>query len=178
MRFGEVPPTPTPFIVNVIVQSGILVILCVGFTFTYKIEKFPNFAHVSIASIGTVIAFDVVRLRGYSPYYALPVSVLACGVLGLALYFLVARPIVRMGSREITLTIAFLAVALILETLVAVYSYWSLVDQRVPTAGFALRRYDFIWNGIPGVAIIAPLICASMVVSLYLFLRKSRYGTP
>lgn len=176
MRNGEVHPTPTPFIVSVIVQSGILVILCVGFTFTYNIEKFPNLAHVSVASIGTVIAFDMVRLEGYGPYQALPVSALACGVLGLALYFLVARPIVRMGSREITLTIASLAVALILETLVAVYSYWSLVDQRVPTAGFALKRYDFLWNDVPGVALVAPLICAFMVVSLYLFLRKSRFG--
>ncbi len=47
-------------------------------------EKFPNFAHTYIATIGTMISYSQVRLSGFTPYQAIPVAILGCGLLGLA----------------------------------------------------------------------------------------------
>ena len=71
---------------NTIINISLLVILCIGFTFTFMMEKFPNFAHTSYASIGTVVAFYLVRFRGFNPYQTWPVAVLVCGLLGVLLY--------------------------------------------------------------------------------------------
>lgn len=71
---------------NTVINISLLVILCIGFTFTYMMEKFPNFAHTSYASIGTVVAFYLVRFSGFSPYQTWPVALLVCGLLGVLLY--------------------------------------------------------------------------------------------
>ena len=50
-----------PLITSTVINVSLLMILCIGFTFTYMIEKFPNFAHTGYASIGTMIVFYLVR---------------------------------------------------------------------------------------------------------------------
>ena len=53
-------------IVSVALNVSILVMLCIGFTFTYMMEKFPNFAHTSFASLGTICTYYLVRFFGFS----------------------------------------------------------------------------------------------------------------
>jgi len=51
--------------ISTIVNVSLLVILCIGFTFTYMMEKFPNFAHTSFASIGTAVTYYLVKFYGW-----------------------------------------------------------------------------------------------------------------
>src|SRR4030042_4344333 len=96
-----------PVVVNSVIAGSMLVILCIGFTFTYMMEKFPNFAHASYASIGTMTTFYLVRFHGFSPYLAWPVAALTGGLLGILLYVGLVKPIKRHGLMEITLTFTF-----------------------------------------------------------------------
>ncbi len=41
----------SPVVIGALIQTGIVIILCVGFTFTYMVEKFPNFAHTATSHI-------------------------------------------------------------------------------------------------------------------------------
>jgi branched-chain amino acid transport system permease protein len=166
----------TPVVVNALIQAGVVMILCVGFTFTYMVEKFPNFAHTAIATFGTVFSYSLVRINGFNPYSAIPLSMLFCSAISLFLYLCVVRPIKATGAREITLTFAFFALAQVMSSLVNIYSYWYMLAQGIHTSGFHLVSYDFTWNGYPGVLLVTFPICAVLVIALWYFLTKVKYG--
>lgn len=166
----------SPVIIGILIQMGVVILLSVGFTFTYMVEKFPNFAHTAIATVGTIVTFTLVRIYGFNPYQTWPISALACGLLGLGLYILVVRPIKATGAREITLTFALFAVAIIIGSLISIYSYWFLYSQDYPTAGFSVQRFDFKWAGYPGVLLVTPPTIVIVVALLYFFLTRVKYG--
>jgi len=166
----------SPVVVGVIIYASMLVILCMGFSLTHMIEKFPNFAHASYATIGTMFAYTFARLWGYNPYLAWPFAFLLGGGVGVVLYLLVVRPIQKAGSGGVTLTFAMFALSILLAAILAIYSFWVLMTYRFRTGGFLLKRYDFVLNGYQGILFAAPLICAVLVVSLHLFLTKVKFG--
>jgi branched-chain amino acid transport system permease protein len=166
----------SPVVVGALTETGVVIILCVGFTFTYMVEKFPNFAHTAVATIGTVLSFSLVKIYGVEPYWTIPFSMVFCGLVGLLLYVMIVRPIKATGGREITLTFAFFVVAVMIGSLVNMYSYWFLLSQGSPTSGFSLVSNDFQWGGYPGILLVTLPICAVLVVALYLFLTKMKQG--
>jgi branched-subunit amino acid ABC-type transport system permease component len=54
--------------IGTVIYASMLILLCVGFSFTHMMEKFPNFAHISYANIGTLFTYTLVRLMGWNPY--------------------------------------------------------------------------------------------------------------
>jgi branched-chain amino acid transport system permease protein len=163
-------------IVSTIINVSLLVILCIGFTFTYMMEKFPNFAHTSYASLGTMVTYYLVKFYGFNPYYTWPISAFLGGVLGVILYVLIVKPIKDRAFSEITLTFTFYIISQIITQGLAIFSYWLLVDNRIQSQGFNLYNYDFRVNGVPAIAIIAPLTVFGVVVLLQGFLKLSKHG--
>ena len=162
--------------ISIIVQMGMVVLLCIGFTFTYQIEGFPNFAHIGFTMIGTMITFTMTKLMGINPYLSWPVSMILCGLLGVTFYVFLVNPIKRRRDGNITLTITFYALSIILETVMGVYSYWIVVSMHETTRGFVLKKFDFTFLDIPGVAIMTPLTSVCLVFILYYFLSRTRLG--
>jgi len=166
----------TPATISALVQTGVVIILCVGFTFTYMVEKFPNFSHTALATFGTVLSYTLVRILSFNPYVALPFSVLFCGLLSVGLYLLIVRPIKATGAREITMTFAFFALAQVMSSVVNVYSYWYMLRQGHPTQGFSLVSWDFKYQDYPGVLIVILPLCIILVASLWVFLTRVKQG--
>jgi branched-chain amino acid transport system permease protein len=166
----------TPVVIGIIIQISVVILLCVGFTFTYMMEKFPNFAHTSLAMVGTVVSFSLVKVNGFNPYQTIPISTIVCGLLGLALYRFVVRPIKATGAREITLTFAFFALTQVIGSLINIYSYWYLFAMGSPTGGFYFYTGDFRWQGYPGVLLVAAPTCLLIVAGLWFFLAKVKQG--
>ncbi len=162
--------------VSGIVNASLLVILCLGFTFTYIMEKFPNFAHTSYASIGTMVTFFLVRFHGWDPYRTWPVSMLMGGLLGVVLYLGLVKRIQKRMFTEITLTFTFYIISQLIVQFIAMFSYWLLIGTGVPSSGFTLYRYDFRWNNIQGIGIVAPVTVIITMIFLWAFLTKSKYG--
>jgi branched-chain amino acid transport system permease protein len=163
-------------IASISVNVSMLVILCLGFTWTFMMEKFPNFAHTSYASLGTMVSFYLVIIWGFNPYLAMPISALAGGLLGIILYLGVVKVIQQHGSREITLSFTFYILSQIISSILGIFSYWFLISNRIVTRGFMLTRYDFRWNGIPGISIAAPIIMTFLVISFHSFLNLTKFG--
>ena len=166
----------SPVLVNMLVQAAVMIILCIGFTLTYMMEKFPNFGHTSIATVGTIIAFSLVRIWGYNPYSTWLVSTTACGLLAMGLYLLVVRPIKTNGPHIITLSFVFFAIAIVVGSMVSIFSYWFMYSQGNLAQGFYLTPFDFSWQGYPGVLVVGLPLCAVIVIALYLFFTRVRLG--
>jgi branched-chain amino acid transport system permease protein len=163
-------------LIDILIQAAVMIILCLGFTFTFMMEKFPNFGHTAIATVGTLIAFALVRIWGYNPYSTWLVSTAACGFLAVGLYLFVVRPIKTNGANIITLTFVFFAIAMVVGSIVNVFSYWFLYNQGYPAEGFWLASFDFNWQGYPGVFVVTLPLCVVLVIVLYLFFTKVRFG--
>jgi branched-chain amino acid transport system permease protein len=165
-----------PLITSTVINVSLLMILCIGFTFTFMIEKFPNFAHTGYASIGTMITFYLVRFQGFNPYAAWPVATLCGGVVGVILYLGLVKPVKARGLREITLTFTFYIISQMISSVLAIFSYWLLVGQRISSAGFLLRAFDFSIEGVPGIGVTAPIVVLAVIILLSLFLYRSKFG--
>lgn len=163
-------------ILSTLINVSILVMLCIGFTFTYMMEKFPNFAHTSYASLGTVCTYYLVRFYGVNPYYTWPASALIGGILGVILYLLIVKPIKQRAFTEITLTFTFYIISQLITQGLAMFSFWLLVNNRILSKGFNLYNYDIRINGIPAIGFIAPTTVILVVVVLQIFLKWSKHG--
>ena len=92
------------------------------------------------------------------------------------MYVLVVRPIRATGAREITLTSAFFVLTQSFSSIVIMYIYWFLYNQRYSTIGFRLLGYDFKIFDLPGVLIISLGTSIILVLTLYLFMYKVKQG--
>jgi branched-chain amino acid transport system permease protein len=163
-------------VVSTVISVSLLVMLCIGFTFNYMMEKFPNFAHTSYASLGTMITYYLVRFYGFNPYFTWPISALIGGLLGVSLYITLVRPIKKRAFSEITLTFTFYIISQIISQGLAMFSYWLIVGNGIQSQSFNLYRYDYRINGIHAIGIIAPITVFTVVVVLQVFLKWSKYG--
>ncbi|HDJ21821.1 MAG TPA: hypothetical protein ENF19_01290, partial [Candidatus Bathyarchaeota archaeon] len=139
-------------LLSTVVNMSLLVMLCIGFTFTYMMEKFPNFAHTSLATLGTMATFNLVRLRGLNPYLTWPLSALVGGLAGILLYQAVVKPLRGRPFSDITLTFTFYIVGQIISKALAVFSYWLLVVKKMQSQGFNLYAYDTRLWGLPAIS--------------------------
>lgn len=164
------------FYASTIINVSLLIILCIGFTFTYMMEKFPNFAHTGYSAIGTVTTFYLVRFYNFNPYATWPISAFVGGIVGVLLYLVIVRPIKYRGNREITLTFTFYIISVMISSFLAIFSFWILMNTRVRAAGFIVRSHDFrIW-GIQGIGVVAPTVVIFLVMVFYWFLNYNKYG--
>jgi branched-subunit amino acid ABC-type transport system permease component len=160
-----------------LLNVALMIILCIGFTFTYMMEGFPNFAHTGYASIGGLVSFYLARIVGLNPYLTWPFSVLAGGAVGVFLYACVVRPIKRdRGYTDITLTLTFLIVAQVIPSLCYIFNYWSRFTLGHQTRNYSLGSLDFTWNGLKGITVAAPVMCLFLVVGVHMFLTRTRLG--
>nr|MBD3205805.1 hypothetical protein [Candidatus Bathyarchaeota archaeon] len=160
-----------------LINVSVMIIFCVGFTFTFMMEGFPNFAHTSYAVIGSMASFYLTRFFNINPYDTWGFAALFGGFLGIILYLLIVRPIkCHGGYQDITLTLSFLVIALVIPSVASIFNYWARYYGQVPTRGYNLGFYDFNYRGIAGISIIAPATCVLLVIGLHYFLGESKIG--
>jgi len=166
-----------PFDVDTLINVVLMIIMTVGFIFTYMMEGFPNFAHTSYAVIGAMVSFYLTRFSGFNPYDTWPFAVLVGGLIGFALYLGIVRPIRRnRGYQEITLTFTFIVVAMVLPQFAYIFNYWARYIGGAASRGYNLRSYDFSYGGIPGIAIISTATCILLILCLRYFLTRDNTG--
>ncbi len=154
-----------------------MVMLTVGFTFTYMMEGFPNFAHTTYTGVGAITSFYLTTFFKLNPYLTIPPSALVGGSLGVLLYRLVVHPIKRNGGyQEITLTLTFIVLATVLPSFFYIFNFWARYFANAPTRGYNLRRFDFTYNGLKGITIVSTLACLILIIALRVFLTKTKTG--
>ncbi len=166
-----------PFDPNTVINVALMIMLTVGFSFTYMMEGFPNFAHTSVAGVGALASFYLTRFFDFNPYDTWPFAAIFGGLVGVALYVGLVKPIRRNGGyQDITLTFTFLMVATVLPYFFLIFNYWARYFGDVPTRGYNLRWYDFNYNGIPGIAIMSSALCILLIIGLHYFLTRNKIG--
>lgn len=179
---GQMPPSDEkdiklPIKVNTIINVNLMIMMTVGFTFTFMMEGFLNFAHTSYAAIGGMTSFYLTRFLNFQPYDTWPFAALAGGTIGVLLYVVIVKRIRQHGgNQEITLTFTFLVIAQLIPSLALVFNWWARYYGGSAARGYNLRYYDFWYRGIPGIALVSTAACILLIIGLRYFLSESKIG--
>lgn len=159
-----------------IVYANLLVLLGIGLTITYITTGVPNFAQGSVAVFGSYLSLSMWQIFQLHPYYSMPLSFILGGTLGIAIYVLVLRPLIKKEATVVILMIATLAVDIILLGILGAYSDALGGVTRKATKKFIFTPLDFSIMGVDAILLISGSVILLLLLFLFLLLYKTKFG--
>jgi len=159
-----------------IIFSSLLTLLSIGLTLTYLTTKVPNFAHGAFAAVGAYVTLTAIKLWSANPYHFLFLGLIIGGIIGLAQYLIVFRPLTRRGATVIGLMITTLAIEFILLAVINIYADYLSRQFKIRSRYFLLSYYDINIAGQRGILVVAPTLAAVAVILLYFALTRTKFG--
>jgi branched-chain amino acid transport system permease protein len=165
-----------PIFSDAIIFASLLALLSIGLTLTYLTTRVPNFAHASFATIGVYIALIATRVWDATPYIAIPIAFAISGVIAVALYTFILKPLIRKGASQAIQMIATLAFDLIMIAMLNITADFIVKTYQVTSREFTLRSYDAELLGFPLIVFVAPITIGILALSLHIMLKKTKFG--
>ena len=156
--------------------SGVMyALVAIGFVLIYKASSVFNFAQGAMVFFAALTCVGFMDKFGMSLWLAIPATVLAMVVLGLAIERVVLRPLVN--QPEITLFMATIGLAFFIEGLAQLI--WGsqvhkldLPIEDVPSE-YIMEKFNIIVSNFD---LVAAVICAVLVALLALMFAKTKVG--
>jgi len=165
-----------PLLINTIVYSCIIGLSSLGLTLTYITTKVPNFAHGIFLIFGSYITFTIGAGLNLNPYYSLPLAFLFGGGLGLLEYFAVLLPISKRGGDLVSQMVSTLAFSIVMYGVLNAYASYLNYTFNVQSRDVTIGYLDYTLGEFRLVLIVSILLVVGLIISLYLFLNKTRIG--
>jgi len=165
-----------PIFSDAVIFASLLALLSIGLTLTYLTTRVPNFAHASFATIGVYIALITSRVWETSPYFAIPIAFAISGVVAVALYTFILKPLIRKGASQAIQMVATLAFDLIVIAVLNITADYIVKTFQVTSREFTLRSYDAEFMGLPLIVFVAPSVVIILAITLHIMLRKTKFG--
>ena len=151
--------------------GSIYALMALGYTMVYGIAKMLNFAHGDIIMVGAYAVISTVSLAQLPGVVGVAVSVVVCVLLGVTIEFLAYRPLRKAQSLAVLITA--IGVSYLLQSLAL------LVFKSEPMAFPTIIDIPSVKFGevvIDGMTIFTLAVTALIMVSLSLFINKTRLG--
>jgi len=165
-----------PIFSDAIIFASLLALLSIGLTLTYLTTRVPNFAHASFATIGVYIALVTTRVWDSTPYIAIPIAFVISGIVAVALYTFILKPLIRKGASQAIQMVATLAFDLIVIAILNIFADYIVNTYQITSREFTLRSYDIEFMGLPLIVFAAPITIAILAITLHIVLRKTKFG--
>jgi len=165
-----------PIFSDAVIFASLLALLSIGLTLTYLTTRVPNFAHASFATIGVYIALITSRVWETSPYFAIPIAFAISGIVAVALYTFILKPLIRKGASQAIQMVATLAFDLIVIAVLNITADYIVKTFQVTSREFTLRSYDAEFMGLPLIVFVAPAVVIILAITLHIMLRKTKFG--
>ncbi len=159
-----------------LVYSTLTALMSVGLTITYLTTKVPNFAQGNFVTIGVYTSFLLYRSLKISPYPAALLAFVLAGLVGVAIYVIVIRPLAHVGLSPVFLAIATFAVGIIFTGIFGIFTDYEILHGVQDADSFIMSGTDFTIFDNKGVVFVAPIVLAATSVFLFLFLTRTKFG--
>jgi len=159
-----------------IIFSSLLTLLSIGLTLTYLTTKVPNFAHGTFAAMGAYITLTAVEVWQGNTYHYLFLALIVGGMIALAQYAVIFRPLMRRGATVVAQMITTIAIEFILLAVLNIYADYLSTVFKIRSRYFLFSAYDITIAGQRGLLIVAPSLAAITLTSLYLALTRTKFG--
>lgn len=159
-----------------VIYSNLIVLISIGLTMTYITTGVPNLAQGTFAVVGSYMTLAFFRVLDIHPYMSLPLVFVLGGILGLAVYLAIIKPLISRGAGIITLMISTLGIDLVLYGGAGAFSDILENITRKSAKNFIFTPHDFpIWS-FQGVFVISVIVIVLMLSALYVLLFKTKFG--
>ncbi len=165
------------YLISAEVYASLFALMAMGLTLTYLTTKVPNFAYGDMVLLGVYSSYAVVKIYHSNPYVGTAIGFVVAGLVSVAVYLLVLRPLARRGASIVSLMIATFGVDIGFAGIFGIYTdYLSNTYVFNDTKAFYTLGPDFEVAGYPGIDFAAPLAVAAVVLIIYLLLTRTRFG--
>ncbi|MBU4536410.1 branched-chain amino acid ABC transporter permease [Patescibacteria group bacterium] len=160
-------------VVNSLIAGAIYSLVASGFSLTYAVCRFANFAHGVIITFAAYILYLLFSVLGLNFYLAVLGAILAAIILGYLTNLLIYKPLRKRKASGVSLLMSSFALLLMIESLIQMS-----FGASVKTIGYIEVRKGMEFLG----AIITPLQLVIIIVSvlllafLFLFMKKTNIG--
>lgn len=161
---------------DALVIASLLSLLTIGLTLTYLTTKVPNFAHGSFATVGIYTGLVTAEVFKQNIYLGLLPGFLLGGVTAVIQYIAVLRPLTKRNASITTMMVATIAFDILLVSILNIFADYLQNAYRLESRNFLLAPYDFTFDGIRGIVLVAPVLVVASVVGLYTLLTKTKLG--
>ena len=146
--------------------GAIYALIALGYTMVYGIAKLLNFAHGDIIMVGAYAILCTLNIVG-SPILGLAVAIVICTVLGIFIERIAYKPL--RGASPLAVLITAIGVSYLLQGMA------QLIFGVTPKSidGFKINGNLF---GINWGTVLTLILGAVIMVSLHLFVKKTRIG--
>ena len=161
------------YLIKGVSLGSVYSIIALGYTMVYGIAKMLNFAHGDVIMVGGYVIFTVMSMMGLNPVIAVLISIIFCTLLGITIERVAYKPL--RGASSLAVLITAIGVSYLLQNLALLIfgadtkSFSSVITlPALKLAGGSLT--------ISGETLVTIPICIIIMVSLTIFVKKSRTG--
>ena len=155
-------------VLNAVVWGMIMALIALGLNMIFGLLHIINMAHGALYMLGAVVAWYLIELTG-SFWIALVIAPLCVGIVGI----LMERGLLRtIEDKPITTIICTFGVMLAVQQLVLMIFGGSPRRITLPVA----YRFPLFDLQYPLMRIVIALVSIGVMVGLWIFLRKTKYG--
>ena len=153
---------------NGVVWGLIMALIALGLNMIFGLLHIINMAHGALFMLGAVVACYLIELTG-NFWIALIIAPLCVGIIGL----MIERGLIRtIEDKPITTIICTFGIMLVIQHLVLIIFGGS--PRRIsPPIAYRFQIFDLQY---PLMRIMIALISIAMMIGLWIFLRKTKYG--
>ncbi len=161
------------YLIKGISLGSVYAIIALGYTMVYGIAKMLNFAHGDVIMVGGYILFTVMTSLGQSPILAVLASIVFCTLLGITIERIAYKPLRKASSLAVLITA--IGVSYLLQNLALIIygTETKFVTSVIPIPTIKLAGGNL---AIPGQTLVTIPVCIVIMVSLTVFIRKSKTG--
>ena len=161
------------YLVNGLPIGAIYSLIALGYSLIYASSGVLNWAQGDMIMLGAYLGFSVIQYLklGFVPAFFVSIALVGC--VGFLIQLLILRPLRKRSSPAINVTIGTLGVAIISRNLALMI--WGPNAQSIaPPTGYKIYRFGTMV--ITGQDILVIVVAVLLMLSLHVFLRKSKEG--
>lgn len=156
--------------------ASAMVMLAEAFTLMYKTTRMPNYTVGAVATLSAYAAHTGIEILGM-PYFMSYLIACVTGIgVTLIVSLLVMEPLIKRGRSPVLMTLALLALGIVIEALVKSYSYWLRVEYGQRLASILLVNHDFKIGDLNFSFLISSILALSSALAIRHIITKTRFG--
>ncbi|MGN0432378.1 MAG: branched-chain amino acid ABC transporter permease [Lachnospiraceae bacterium] len=162
------------YLINGISLGSVYALIALGYTMVYGIAKMLNFAHGDVIMVGAFTVYTLCSSLGLPPAVGILVAVVLCTCLGIVIEKVAYKPL-RKAASPLAVLITAIGVSYLLQNTVLLIfgADTKAFTSVVPIAPIKLAGGQI---SISGETLVTVLVCLIIMVSLMLFINKSKIG--
>lgn len=162
------------YLMNGISLGSVYAIIALGYTMVYGIAKMLNFAHGDVIMVGGYIIMLIMNSLQLNPILAVVIAAVCCSILGVTIERVAYKPL-RNAASPLAVLITAIGVSYLLQNLALVF--WGADTKAfkyvISVPSLTLAGGKLV---ISGETIVTICVCVIIMVSLTLFVQKTKVG--